>query len=222
MRDRASSLVQRHDLGVLVIALAILAGGALVHRSLACPDHVSYAKQGLQFQRPGGWLTLPESNSYVTPLALGTAGFGVGTSAPPAPNEPGDVHTRFASPKDARRRIEVRIEGRPSYSNLRGALAVQRLGQYGEFYWARSSGNSAIAGKDWLRTEFRYAFKPNKRGSPQIAEAIEYAIVNDERLFVVTLHDRPETLNDLDAIVADSLRVASQQASHTTTDKAPP
>tara|TARA_R110002096_G_scaffold143328_3_gene299230 strand:+ start:93226 stop:93891 length:666 start_codon:yes stop_codon:yes gene_type:complete len=205
------SLSQRHDLGVLIVALAMLAGGALVHRYRAAPSVVPYAKEGLVFERPGGWLPAQIPAVSVSPLVQHQAGFGVATTIPT--RAPNTVHTIYVSPLDARRRIEVRIEDRPAYSNLRGALAVARLGQYGEFYWARHSGNATIANRDWLRTEFRYAFKANKGSSPQIAEAVEYAIVNAGRLFVVTLHDEPDSPSKLEPLVAKTLRISTRENS---------
>jgi len=203
-----------------LIALAILAGGSLLDRSLRKPRLVSYAREGISFKRPGGWLPALEPDAKVSPLAQRTAGFGVvPTSEVAATN---NVHTIFAAPQDARLRVEVRIEDRPAYPNLPGALSVQRLGHYGEYYWSRSSGNASIASRDWLRTEFRYAWKPSKSGSPQIAEAVEYAIVNEERLFIVTLHASPEGLPSLDALIAQSLRISSPQNSSNTDHEATP
>lgn len=209
MRDRLR-FSQQHDLGVLIVALALLAGGALVHRFLAAPDVVEFSQEGLQFERPGGWLPGQVPKGAMSPLAGNQAGFGAPAQA--ADSSP-HLHTIFVSPQDARRRIEVRIADRPAYSNLRGALAVQRLGDYGEFYWARHSGNAAIEGRDWLRTEFRYAFKASKGGSPQIAEAIEYAIVSAGRLYVVTLHDAPDAVGTLDTMIAKTLQLSTQQNS---------
>ncbi len=206
------SFSQRHDLGVLFVALALLAGGVLVHRFLATPPMVPFEKHGLQFERPGGWLPAQLPPVAASPLVQKAAGFGVAPAAPQS--TPSDrIHSIYTSPQDARRRIEVRIEERPAYNNLRGALAVQRLGEYGEFYWARHSGKTVLAGRDWLRTEFRYAYKASKGGSPQIAEAVEYAIVNSGRLYVVTLHDSPKTLPSLDALVSRTLRVSTPQNS---------
>ncbi len=211
MRRRGPNLLQRHDLGVLIVAAAILVGGALLHRSLVAPKFVSFASEGLRFERPGGWLSTQAKKPQVSPLVQGTAEFGADDGTSTQPHDSPGLHNIFVSPVAPRQRIEVRIVERPTYSNLRGALAVQRLGQYGEFYWARSSGNAAIARRDWLRTEYRYAFKPSKSGSPQIAEAVEYAIVNDGRLYIVTLHDSPENLQVLDALIAGSLRIAATQ-----------
>ena len=208
MRNRLR-FSQQHDLGVLIVALALLAGGALVHRFLAAPNIAEFSQEGLHFERPGGWLPGQVPQGAMSPLARNQAGFG----APAQAVSSAHLHTVFVSPQDARRRIEVRIAARPAYSNLRGALAVQRLGEYGELYWARHSGNAAIEGRDWLRTEFRYAFKASKGGSPQIAEAIEYAIVNAGRLYVVTLHDAPDAVGTLDSMIAKTLRLSTQQNS---------
>jgi hypothetical protein len=198
------SFWQRHDLGVLFFALAVFAGGTLVSRQLATPKQIEFAKSGLQFQRPSGWLPAQSTPAKAAGLANTTSGFGVANASSSA--ETGQ-HFVYQSPRDSRQRIEVRIGPRPPYRNLRGARAIERLGQYGEFYWEAESSDRSIARRDWVRSEFRYAFKPSKSGSPQIANAVEYATIQDARLYVVTLHGDPNSMTELDKLIAPTLRI---------------
>ncbi len=201
------SLWQRLDLGVLFFALAIFAGGTLVTRQLATPKQIPFSESGLQFQRPAGWLPAQSTTSKVAGLARTTSGFGVAHAS--TSSDASGTHLVYQSPRDSRQRIQVHIGPRPPYRNLRGARAIERLGDYGEFYWEAESRNHSIARRDWVRTEFRYAFKPSKSGSPQIANAVEYATIQDTHLYVVTLHGDPKSMSDLDTLIAPTLRIGN-------------
>ncbi len=143
-------------------------------------------------------------SSQSSGLASRSSGFGAAEPTLPSDQE---IHIIYRSARDARRRIEVRIGPRPGYGNLRGARAIERLGQYGEFYWEAGSGDRAISRRDWVRTEFRYAFKSSKSGSPQIANAVEYATIQDKRLYVVTVHGDLSSMKDLDTLIFPTLRI---------------
>jgi hypothetical protein len=201
----APSFWQRHDVGVLIFALAIFAGGTQLTRKLATPELIDFDQDGLHFQRPSGWLPGQQPTLKAAGLANTAAGFGVNAAPTKPPAQ--DFHILYHSARDARQRIEVRIRPRPGYGNLRGVRAVERLGRYGEFYWEKQSRERSIARRDWLRTEFRYAFKPSKSGSPQIANAVEYATLQDKRLYVVTLHGNSRAMNELDRSVSPTLRI---------------
>jgi hypothetical protein len=201
------SFWQRHDLGVLFFALAVFVGGILITRQLSTPKQIEFSQSGLLFERPVGWLPAQSATTKSAGLASTASGFGV-ASAGGSIEEPGQ-HILYQSPRDARQRIEIQIGPRPPYRNLRGARAIERLGQYGEFYWEAASSSRSIARRDWVRTEFRYAFKPSKSGSPQIANAVEYATIQDTRLYVVTLHGDPKSMTALDKLIAPTLRIAN-------------
>jgi hypothetical protein len=200
------SFWSRHDFGVLLFAFAVFAGGTLVTRNLATPKRIAFEESGLHFERPAGWLPGQQNSHRSAGLASTTSGFGV--EPPRDRNEsPGEFHVIYRSARDGRRRIEVRIAPKPGYGNLRGARAIERLGQYGEYYWEANSGDHAIRRRDWVRTEFRYAFKASKSGSPQIANAVEYATIQDKRLYVVTLHGDLDSMNDLDKFISPTLQI---------------
>ena len=200
------SFWQRHDLGVLLFALAIFAGGTLITRRLARPTLISFDRAGLLFQRPAGWL--PGQRPTLKAASLASSAAAVESSPAPKESSEQDLHIVYQSARHAKQRIEVRIAPRPSYGNLRGARAIERLGRYGEFYWEEKTSDRSIARRDWLRTEFRYAFKASKGGSPQIANAVEYATLQDKRLYVVTFHGNSKAMNELDRSIAPTLRIA--------------
>jgi hypothetical protein len=204
----APSFLQRHDLGVLLFALAIFAGGTLITRRLATPKLIDFDQGGLHFERPVGWLPPQRPSMQSAGLARTSAGFGVQKTAA----SDATLHLLYRSARDAKQRIEVKIAPRPGYGNLRGARAVERMGQYGEFYWEADTKDRSIARRDWLRTEFRYAFKASKGGSPQIANAVEYATLKDNRLYIVTIHGDSQAMKDLDKTLAPTLRIEEPAA----------
>ncbi len=193
---------QRHDLGVLVLALAVLAGGSLLHRHLSTPNTIVYEEHGLTLSRPGGWLSYERAENTGSPLSK--PGF------EKQPTRNAGIHEQFIAPHSSLRRLEIRVAPRPPYPNLGAILDVEKLSRYGEYYWTRSRGDVEIAGRRWLRTEFRYATKGRENGSPDVAEAVEYAHATNGTLFVVVIHDSPSTLARTDALIAPTLRVASQ------------
>ncbi len=206
---RAPSFWQQHDLGVVIFALAVFAGGVLAHRRLTTPSLMSFDRDGLHFQRPAGWL--PGIRPEPRPAALAETAVNFGgnplAEAPIDASPQDEFHEIYVSPRDARRRIEVKITPPPLYKNLSGALSVARMAQYGEMYWVRDSEIVSIGKRDWLRTEFRYAFKIDKGGSPQIAEAAEFATMNEDHLYVVVAHGEGRELLEMRALLRDSLKV---------------
>lgn len=206
-KQKAPSFWRRHDLVVLGFALALLVIGALTIRTMTTPKLIRFSSEGLSFQRPTGWLPGREVKPTQGSLAQRGAGFQAAT----APSK--ENHRVYSSPHDPRRRIEVRIAPRPAYTNLRGSLSISRLNKYGEFYWVSESSDESINQRDWVRTQYRYAFKATKEGSPQIAKAVEYATLNDKRLYVVTVHGDVNEMGTLESSIAKSLRLETEEAS---------
>lgn len=190
----------------MVFALAVLAGGVILHRSITNPSLMSFHHDRLQFERPKGWLpgTVLTSKPAALTGMISKGGFGA-----PQPVAEATSWTRsYTSARNPSHRINVRIAPRPTYPNLQGVLDVKRLGRYGEYYWAQHSEDVTIAdGQTWLRTEFRYAYKSSKTSAPKIAVAVEYAILNGATLFIVTLHGSPENVSELDQLVSPTLRI---------------
>ena len=198
------SVWQRHDLLVLIGALALLAGGVLAYRSKTAPRTIAFAKLGLTLERPSAWL--PPQQVPPPPSSLALA---VGPN--PAAKTPakGELphHVMYQSASNALGRLEIRIDKRPSYNNLRGALNLARVGRYGEVYWAADSSDETIKGRDWVRTRFRYAYKPDDANSPRVATGIEYATLNGGLVYVVTLHGSDKDADALRALIAPTLTV---------------
>lgn len=225
------SPVQRHDLLVVIGALALLALGGLIYRASTAPTLVAFEREALSFERPGGWLppepvppAEPRLAARIDPLPIepvpdtgnapGDEGEGEGEDDPapaPEPQAPtpaaDDFHVVYTSPADPNVRLEVRIAERPHYSNLRGARSFSRRTRYGELYWAAEGRRVTLHGHDWLRTRFRYAHKEGERGSPRIDSAIEYATVLGKRLYVVTVHGPDRQVQRLDELIAPTLGI---------------
>src|SRR5688500_14006277 len=75
---------QRHDLLVLIVGLALLAGGVLAYRSQITPELIEFAQYGLSLSRPSAWL--PPQPVTPPPSRLAIA---VGESEPPPATRPG-------------------------------------------------------------------------------------------------------------------------------------
>ena len=84
-------------------------------------------------------------------------------------------------------RLEVRIDHRPVYKNWRGALSLARVSRYGDTYWTANSLERSVGGREWVETQFRYAFTAYSGDSPKVATGIEYATLNGDLLYVLDL-----------------------------------
>lgn len=235
--DARPSPVQRHDLLVVIGALALLALGGLIYRASTSPTLIRFQREALSFERPRGWLppepvpaAEPRLASRIDPLPLpppeepapetGRKGKAAPdepiepdpepSAPPPATEQPDIFHVVYTAPVDPTARLEIRIAERPHYSNLRGTRSFSRRTRYGELYWAAEGRRVTIHGHDWLRTRFRYAHKPGEGGAPQIASAIEYATVLGKRLYVVTVHGDDRQVRHLDDLIAPTLEIDSR------------
>jgi len=199
-------LLYRHDLVVIIAALALLAVGSLAHSSLTEPTMVGFSKHGLQFRAPGGW-----AKPY--PVAPAPTHLARELRAPAAPGETGtapqevELHEIYTFASDSSVRLEVRVATRPRYGNLRRVLNFQRHNRYGELFRSLDESSVAIRGRDWLRARFEYAYKANDNDSPKVATGIEYAAVGGERLYVVTMHGGAPDAEWLEAHVAPTLSI---------------
>jgi len=203
--DLAPAPWQRFDLLLAIGALAILSAGTLYYRSLTAPSLRGFDHAGLHFDMPNGWLPAAE----IEPARSALAGLPKSPSASSETqtNIPSALHVSFDSPRDPDLRIEVRVASKPAYNNLRGALTLQRVVTYGGNYWARSAGDESIGGRDWLLTRFQYADRTKAGSAPAVHAATEYAILNGNLLYVVTLHGSERDIEQLDELIVQSLRV---------------
>jgi len=203
---RPPSVVAQHDLAVVIAALLLLAIGGLAYHSLTTPVMTTWEQHGLAFRWPGSWLAgepLPQRPGRLLAEA----------AAPPRPAGELPFHEVYSYAADADLRIEVRVDRRPSYGNLRGVLSFERHNRFGELYRMLDGDTVAIAGRDWLRTRFQYAWKEDKGDAPETATGIEYAIAAGERLYVVTLHGSDASTRWLEKLVASTLRVTGESES---------
>jgi hypothetical protein len=195
---------RRHDAAVVVVALALIVAGGVVHRRLLRPAMEDFDAHGLHFRRTAQWLA-PEPVPTVVPRLIQP------TQAPPR-RAPTDLpyHVVFTSPLDSDVRLEVQIGARPAWSNILTGLELDRRSRYGELYASDGGRTRAIAGHDWLRTTYRYAYAARKGDVPRIGLAVEYATVDREQLYAVTFHGSAAQIALLEGTIAPSLRVASR------------
>lgn len=103
--------------------------------------------------------------------------------------------------------MEILVSERPASGNLRSVLALARVARHGEAHWADESTDRTLAGRDWVRTTFRYTYRAGERDEPTIARAIEYATLNGRLMYVVTIHGDEESAAELEALVVPTLAV---------------
>ncbi|MCB9571277.1 MAG: trypsin-like peptidase domain-containing protein [Kofleriaceae bacterium] len=194
---------QRHDAAVVAIALAIIIAGGFLHRWLLRPSTVTFDAHGLTFARTSTWL-YPEPVPPATPRLVRTPG------APPSRRGELPYHVVFTSTLDPDVRLEVMIDERPEWSNVLTGLELDRRNRWGELYASDGGVIRSVAGHDWLRTAYRYAYAPEKGDAPRVGQAVEYATVDREHLYQITFHGTPPQLHRLEAITAPTLRVGAR------------
>ncbi|HSN26126.1 MAG TPA: trypsin-like peptidase domain-containing protein, partial [Kofleriaceae bacterium] len=106
-------------------------------------------------------------------------------------------------------KLEVLVDRKPGWSNIVTGLELDRRTRWGELYRLDDSSVRSIAGHDWLRTAYHYAHA-EKDDVPRVDHAVEYATIDREQLYVITLFGTPGEIERLEEIVEPSLRVATQ------------
>lgn len=180
---RAPSHFWTHDLAVLLAAALLLVGGWLAHRAVARPRLARFDHQGLTFAYPAGWL--------------------------PGGGDPEQVGAtlRYESVPPGSR-LEVKIAGRPVMGPpLSPILDIARSRAYGQLYKRLESENLVRGGHEWLRTRYVYAYQPTADDAPAVAMAVEYATLNGERMYVVTVHGSEAGVEDLESDILHTLAV---------------
>ncbi|MBA3821132.1 MAG: trypsin-like peptidase domain-containing protein, partial [Deltaproteobacteria bacterium] len=209
LRQRASTDLaelrghyQRHDLVVLVVAFVIIAITGRLHRGLVTPPTVTFAERGLEFEHSQAWLA-PEPMPTPPPrIARDPLG---------QPPKPGTAyHVAFTSSLDPNARIEVLIDKKPAWSNIVTGLELDRRSRYGELYTLDDSSIRSIEDQDWLRTAYRYAHTIDKGDEPRVDRAVEYATIDREQLYVITLFGSASQLDRIEEVVAPTLRVPTR------------
>lgn len=190
--ERPPSWFLRHDVAVLIFGLALLAAGAISHRTQTAPALESLERMGLHLARPAGFLP---------PIELGPAA----PTATAGDGSPLPYHVEYQWPTRPLLRLELLIDERPAFNNLRAARALDRASRFGELVWTRSSDDVKIRGRNWLRTEYVYAFKSHDFDTPRVATAIEFATLNGSLVYAVTAHGDREAAAELAELVSRSL-----------------
>jgi len=194
---------QRHDGLVLVFALILIVVAGRVHDALVTPPTQQFHEHGLTFDHSTAWLA-PEPIGEPAPRLVHDP---MGT--PAASKAHALYHVSLTSTRDGSARIEVLIDPRLAWSNVVTALDLDRRTRWCELYTLDDSSVRSIAGHDWLRTAYRYAHA-EAGDVPRVDRAIEYATVDRDQLYVITLFGDEDELAQVENVVAPSLRVQSQ------------
>ncbi|HEX3476769.1 MAG TPA: serine protease [Kofleriaceae bacterium] len=197
---------QRHDIVVLVIALVIIMVAGRFHSQLVTPALVPFepgADHGLTFQHPRGWLVSPAEPPPAPRLVHEVS---------PAAGRPAGAPYRveLTSTADPGARIEVMIDKKPAWSNIVTGLDLDRRTRWGELYALDDSSVRSVEDHQWLRTAYRFAHVQDKGDVPRIDHALEYATIDREQIYVITLFGSPAEIDQLEASVVPTLRVATQ------------
>ncbi|HEY1812053.1 MAG TPA: trypsin-like peptidase domain-containing protein [Kofleriaceae bacterium] len=193
---------QRHDGLVLLFALLLIIVAGRIHGALVTPPTQTFPDDhGLTFEYSKAWLQA-EPVADPSPRLVHDPMGG-------APKSSAVYHIEMTSTVDASARIEVFIDKRPAWSNVVTALDLDRRTRWGELYSLDDSSVRSIAGHDWLRTAYRYAHAET-RDVPRVDRAIEYATVDRDQIYVITLFGTQGELDRIEEVVAPTLRVRTQ------------
>ncbi|MBL9015189.1 MAG: hypothetical protein JNL83_13485, partial [Myxococcales bacterium] len=192
----------RHDILVLVLAFVMIIVAARIHRGLVTPPTAMFSERGLVFEHSKAWLQPLPVPAYSPRIVHDLGG---------APTKPPSLyHVEFTSSLDPSARMEVLIDKKPAWSNIVTGLELDRRTRWGELYTLEDSAVKSIAGHDWLRTEFRYAHVGEKGDVPRVDHAVEYATIDRDQIYVITLYGNEAELDRMESVVAPSLRVPTQ------------
>lgn len=193
----------RHDILVLFLAFVIIIVAGRAHRSMVTAPTTRFSERGLVFEHSTTWLS-PEP----IPTPAPRIAYGLTPQSPVAP--PSLYHVELTSTLDPNAKLEVLIDKKPAWSNIVTGLELDRRTRWGELYTLDDSSVRAIAGHDWLRTAYRFAHVADKGDVPRVGQAIEYATIDREQIYVVTMFGGEAELARIESVVAPSLRVPTQ------------
>ena len=213
LRERARSDLaglrvhyHRHDIAVLVIAFLIIVVVGRIHDGLVTPPAVPFepgSEHGLSFDHPRGWLVSTGEPLPAPRIAHDTVR---------SPGKPASAPYRveLTSTAEPTARIEVLIDKKPAWSNIVTGLDLDRRTRWGELYTLDDSSVRSVEDHQWLRTAYRFAHVADKGDVPRIDRALEYATIDREQIYVITLFGSPAEIDQLEDVVAPTLRVATQ------------
>ncbi len=191
----------RHDILVLMLALVIIVVAGRVHRNLVTPPTRAFSERGLAFQHPTIWMR-SEAMPPIAPRLVRDPTGG-------ASRDENLYHVELSA-IGASAKLEVLIDRKPTWSNIVTGLELDRRSRWGELYTLDDSSVRSIAGHDWLRTSFTYAHAVDKGDVPRVDRAIEYATIDREQIYVLTIYGTRLELEEIEQVVAPTLRVPSQ------------
>ncbi len=123
-------------------------------------------------------------------------------------------HVELTSSIDPTAKLEVLIDKKPSWSNIVTGLELDRRTRWGELYTLDDSSVRSIASHEWLRTEYHYAHGA-KGDAPRVSDhAIEYATIDRDQIYVITMFGTPAAEARVEDVVAPSLQVATATGLH--------
>ncbi|HEU0033317.1 MAG TPA: serine protease [Kofleriaceae bacterium] len=195
----------RHDIVVLLAAFLLILVAGWVHRGMVTPPNMTFEERGLVFSHSQAWLKGEDLSVPPPRIARDPTG---------QPPKAGDAyHVAFTSSVDPSARIEVLIDKKPQWSNIVTGLELDRRTRWGELYTLDDSSVREIGDQNWLRTAYRYAHAPDKGDVPRVDRAVEYATVDREQVYVVTLFGSESQLSRIESVIAPTLRVRSRPGS---------
>lgn len=192
----------RHDILVLLVAFVIIVIMGRVHERLITPPTELFNDHGLTFAHSTAWLK-PEPLPMIAPRL-------VRDPSGAAPTKDDNLFHVEMSAIGSNAKLEVLIDKKPAWSNIVTGLDLDRRSRWGELYTLDDSSVRSIAGHDWLRTAYRYAHVAEKGDEPRVDHAVEYATIDREQIYVITIFGTPTELNQIEDVLAPSLRVQSQ------------
>lgn len=200
----------RHDIVVVVAAFLIIVVAGRIHAGMVTPPNVKFpapadgvaAQRGLTFEHSRSWLKA--ENLPPTPPRIARDPTGQ------APKPDGAYHVALTSSVDPNARIEILIDKKPTWSNIVTGLELDRRTRWGELYTLDDSSVREIEDQNWLRTAYRYAHAPEKGDVPRVDRAVEYATIDREQIYVVTLFGSESELARIESVVASTLRVPTR------------
>ncbi len=221
LRQRASTDIaqlrghyHRHDLVVLLAALIIIVVAGRVHTGMTTPPNVMFPEhekdeeaiaRGLTFEHSQAWLKAEKLPPWPPRIAHDPTG--------QPPKATGAYYSALTSSVDPNAKIEIYIDKRPAWTNIVTGLELDRRQRWGELYTLDESTVEEIEDQNWLRTAYRYAHAPEKGDVPRVDRAIEYATVDREQIYIVTLFGSEQELSRIESVVAPTLRVPQKPGS---------
>ena len=181
------------NIKILALICSLIAITLIVYRLFSSPQKALLSVKGLTFDYPAHWINLNPKGAESPP----SSPFGITQKTD---------HFEIVSPSDRASRIEIRVADKYEGAMLRSSLHMHRASRFGDHQWILSESNFDHGGRDWHRTHFSYPYHYQLGSPAQILHGIEYAIVDGNHLYVVTLHSRQGQTKSLDAIVSSSLQ----------------